>query len=246
MPCLAIKRPDGKMAVYKLDGRPPCVTIIGRSQDANVVLGDASVSRMHAQVWTQDNRWFGKDIQSENGITVEGVPTTEQETLRSGTQFGIGKFRIWFVGDGKDDQFVDGRFVGYLPPWTNTATGGNDMTFRLSRAEKDRILEANARMDEAVLNRLDGAGHWNMGEKKLTFGKGGQIAIKGWFTSGVVAELVWEDHYNAHMLTKLKPKGWARVKVGDKKIQGARSLRPDDVIQIGGSRFRYMLPKGGK
>ncbi|GEM_PF-1836787 len=245
MPSLAIKRPDGKMAVYQLAGRPPCVTVIGRSQDANVVLGDPSVSRMHAQVWTQDSTWFVKDIQSENGITVEGVPTTDQNPLRSGTQFGIGKFRLWFVGDGKDDQFVDGRYVGYLPPWTNMSSGGEDLTFRLSKAEKDRILEANVRMDEAVVNRLDGAGHWNPGEKKLTFGKAGAIQLKGWFTSGVLAELVWEDHYGAHVLTRARP-GWARVRINGEKLTGARSLRPDDVFQLGGSRFRYVLPKAGR
>jgi hypothetical protein len=245
VPCLAIKRPDGKMAVYKLDGRPPSVTVIGRSQDANVVLGDPSVSRMHAQIWTQDNRWFVKDIQSENGITVEGVPTTDQQALRSGTQLGIGKFRLWFVGDGKDDQLVDGRYVGYLPPWTDMSSGGEDLTFRLTSAEKNRILEANARMDEAVINRLDGAGHWNPGEKKLSFGKAGSIQLKGWFTTGVLAELVWENHYGAHVLTRTKA-SWAKAKVNGEKLSGTRSLRPDDIFQLGGSRFRYLLPKSSR
>ncbi len=245
MPCLAIKRSDGKMAVYPLDGRPPCVTVIGRSQDANVVLGDPSVSRMHAQVWTQGDRWFVKDIQSENGITVEGFATTEQHVLAPGTQFSIGKFRLWFVGDGKDEQFVDGRYVNYLPPWTNQGAGGEDLTFRLTRADKDRLLAANSRMSEAIVTRVNGAAHWSPGEKKLTFGKGGTVLTKGWFTSGVLAELVWENHYAAHVLIRVKP-GWARVRINGEKFTGARSLRPGDSFLIGSSRFRYVLSPGSR
>lgn len=242
MPSLVIKRPDGKATVYKLAGRPPCVTVLGRSQDANIVLGDPSVSRIHAQVWTEGGQWYVDDTQSENGITIEGVPTQEKTRLQSGAQFGIGKFRLWFVGDGKDDQFVDGRFVGYLPPHVNQSAGGEDLTFRLTGEEKRRILEANDRMDEALVNRLDGAGHWNPGEKKLSFGKDGTIQIKGWFTSGIVAELVWDNHYSAHVLQKTKPGGWAKVQIGGESVS-TRALRPGDVMKIGGSRFRYVLPK---
>jgi hypothetical protein len=245
VPSLVIKRPDGKMGVYQITGRGPCVTVIGRSQDANVVLSDPSVSRIHAQVWTEKEFWFVDDTKSENGLTVEGIPTSIKTRLNPGTQFGIGKFRLWFIGEDKDDQFVDGRFIGYLPPWINQSTHGEELTFRLTAPEKRRILQAMERMDEATINRIDGSGHWNPGEKKLTFGKLGSVQVKGWFTGDVVAEIMWDEHYQAHVLRKVKPTGWAKVTIGGDKVS-TRALRPGDAIQIGRSRFRYVIPKSSR
>ena len=140
---------------------------------------------------------------------------------------------------------MDGRYVGYLPPWTNQGAGGEDLTFRLTRADKDRLLAANTRMSEAMVNRVNGSANWTPGEKKLTFGKGGTVLTKGWFTSGVLAELIWEDHYAAHVLTRVRT-GWAKVEINGQKLTGARSLRPGDTFLIGRSRFRYVLPSGSR
>lgn len=48
-------------------------SVIGRSSRADVVIDDASVSRMHARIWRQDDRILCVDMTSSNGTTVDGV-----------------------------------------------------------------------------------------------------------------------------------------------------------------------------
>ena len=239
MPRLVIKHPDGKATVHELKGRAPCVTVLGRNDDVNVVLPDPSVSRIHVQVWTEKDEWWVADTKSENGITVRGQPE-EKAVLVSGDVVGIGKYRVYFIGDGTDDQFVEGRFIGYLPPHINSS-GGDELTFRLTGDEKRRILEANQRMDDAVLHRIGAPGKWSPGGASVTFGREGRVPVKGWFTNGVCAEVAWEPQYSAHVLRRQGSR-WLHVSINNDTVSGhARALRPGDTVRVGRSRFRYTL-----
>ncbi|MEX1270835.1 MAG: FHA domain-containing protein [Acidimicrobiia bacterium] len=48
-------------------------SVIGRSSRADVVIEDASVSRMHTRVWRQDDRMLCADLNSSNGTRIDGV-----------------------------------------------------------------------------------------------------------------------------------------------------------------------------
>ncbi len=239
MPKLVIKQPNGRATVHELKGRAPCVTVLGRSDDVDVVLPDASVSRIHAQVWTENGEWWVADTQSENGIIVRGK-ATEKTVLVAGDPIVIGNFRVFFVGDETDEQFIEGRFIGYLPPHLNASSSGGELTFRLTGDEKRRILEANKRMDDASIHRVGQPGQWTPGGGDLTFGREARIPIKGWFTGGICAQLSWDPHYAAHVLHRKR--GWVHVSVNRHKVADhGQSLRPGDTFRIGRSRFRYTL-----
>ena len=68
-------------------------------------------------------------------------------------------------------------------------------------------------------------------------GGDGMIPIDGLFTSGVVAELVWDG--NAHKL--IKHGRMVKVTVNDQGVT-EQPLRPGDRIRVGNTRFRYEAP----
>lgn len=47
--------------------------VIGRADDVDIVVDEASVSRRHAKLFVRDGAWFVEDLQSRNGTRVNGV-----------------------------------------------------------------------------------------------------------------------------------------------------------------------------
>jgi uncharacterized protein (DUF1684 family) len=55
---------------------------IGRSSACQIVLGDDTVSRRHAELRYEDGRWLLRDLGSSNGTYVNGRFVTEAEVRR--------------------------------------------------------------------------------------------------------------------------------------------------------------------
>ncbi|MDN5693372.1 MAG: FHA domain-containing protein, partial [Micrococcaceae bacterium] len=71
-----------------LDGRP---LMMGRAQDADLVLVDDYASGRHARLFPQGTRWFLEDLGSTNGTYVDGDPVTRALPVGPGTAIRIGK-----------------------------------------------------------------------------------------------------------------------------------------------------------
>lgn len=71
-----------------LDGRP---LLMGRAQDADLVLVDDYASGRHARLFPQGTRWFLEDLGSTNGTYVDGDPVTRALPVGPGTSVRIGK-----------------------------------------------------------------------------------------------------------------------------------------------------------
>ena len=63
--------------------------VIGRSSSCQIVLGDDTVSRRHAELRFEDGRWLLRDLDSSNGTYVNGRWITEAE-VRAGDVIHLG------------------------------------------------------------------------------------------------------------------------------------------------------------
>jgi pSer/pThr/pTyr-binding forkhead associated (FHA) protein len=71
--------------------------VVGRSRDSDVVLTDASVSRRHAEIrQTRDGGWAIVDLNSTNGVKVNGRPVTSETPIASGDRLEIGTVNARF------------------------------------------------------------------------------------------------------------------------------------------------------
>jgi len=102
---LILNKGSGPGTVYPLiDG-----VTIGRDSDNDIVLADSAVSRQHARVSFQEEKWVLEDLGTANGTILNGL-RVDKKTLTSGDIFKIGEFSFRFVE--KDipearDQFFD-------------------------------------------------------------------------------------------------------------------------------------------
>lgn len=77
--------------------------VIGRSVKSDIQIDGDLVSRQHCRIWTEAGRWRFQDLQSRNGMLLNGEKATSG-TLKSGDVLMIGYGRILFEQDEDDDD----------------------------------------------------------------------------------------------------------------------------------------------
>ena len=95
---LIVRRGPNEGASFVLDSD---LVTVGRSDDADVVLDDVTVSRRHAQFVRDAQGWTLRDVGSLNGTYVnrERIDSTR---LAGGDEVQIGKYRfVFLVGGGQ-------------------------------------------------------------------------------------------------------------------------------------------------
>lgn len=72
--------------------------VVGRNPDCTIVLAnDPKVSRLHARLLVQDGVTMVEDLQSANGVFVNGKRIRERATLRPGDQVRVGEQQLLLV-----------------------------------------------------------------------------------------------------------------------------------------------------
>ncbi len=90
-PVVTILEGDGAGNIFSVRRE----TTIGRSKESHIVLKEAKVSRQHAVIRKENTDWIIVDLQSSNGIFVNGA-RVERTTLHSGDHIHIGSFILEF------------------------------------------------------------------------------------------------------------------------------------------------------
>jgi hypothetical protein len=75
---------------------PRGATILGRSSDCHVTIEDPLVSRHHARIVLEGDRAVVYDLNSRNGVKVNGVPAKEPVELKDGDRLRIGTQELVF------------------------------------------------------------------------------------------------------------------------------------------------------
>jgi hypothetical protein len=77
---------------------PPGGALVGRSRECDVVLGDANVSRRHAEVRpAAAGTWTIADLGSTNGVVVNGRRIDGAQPLQAGDRIALGTAEIGFA-----------------------------------------------------------------------------------------------------------------------------------------------------
>jgi hypothetical protein len=77
----------------------PAGATLGRSRECEIVLGDANVSRRHAEIRPRGGGWVLTDLGSTNGVTVNGVPVDRPKVLSPGDDIELGTTHVTFDVD---------------------------------------------------------------------------------------------------------------------------------------------------
>ncbi|MBM4320544.1 MAG: FHA domain-containing protein, partial [Deltaproteobacteria bacterium] len=95
--------------------------LIGRSRGNGIVLPSTSVSRQHARVYTAQGRTYIQDLNSSNGILVNGVRIQETAELAPGLEIRIGEFVLYLQQEAAPPAASPYGPAGYPQPPPPTA-----------------------------------------------------------------------------------------------------------------------------
>ncbi len=99
-PCLVMIKGDFIGQVYELKQD---VTMIGRSDDVDLVVSDTSISRRHAMIVRRANGFFLSDLGSTNGSFVNKEAVMRPEALNEGDKVILGGVVFKFTYQDEDD-----------------------------------------------------------------------------------------------------------------------------------------------
>ncbi len=99
MPTLRVARGRSTRDEFRFDDE----ITIGRAEDCGVRVFDEAASRRHAVVREVDGRWIVEDLDSLNGLFVNGQRLAKQE-LRTGDEITIRNLTMVFVADGAEER----------------------------------------------------------------------------------------------------------------------------------------------
>ena len=76
--------------------------LIGRQENCDIVLPSSSVSRRHANLFVEEGRCYIEDLNSANGVTVDGQRVVKQRHLGTASQVRIGDYYLYLEYRGSD------------------------------------------------------------------------------------------------------------------------------------------------
>lgn len=225
MPAFLIYDPQSDPRVVPISAK---ALTIGRVRPAELLLKDSSVSRTHAQLLLDGDRYIVSNVSRNNQVLVNGIGV-ERQPLTNGDQVQIGRFLLVFHSG---DVF---EADGFPVDGTGT-TGIFEITDVVPVDRLRKLRDALPRRERAIVLPVEPTGmSYRPGGTPLVFGGKSAVAAKG--TWGPTARLRWDGQ--SHQLER---KGWfAPVRVNGKSVRGPRRLDPGDTFQVGWSEFRYLV-----
>ncbi len=137
MPTLHVLRGPDKGQTFQIteDGS------IGRSGDP-VALSDNTVSRRHAELVREDDRWMLIDRGSSNGTLLNGVRVQAPTPIRHGDQIKVGGTLMVFSGDDTVERFSGARGQEWVDLESGQQMMDSSILSAVSSAEDSVILAA--------------------------------------------------------------------------------------------------------
>jgi pSer/pThr/pTyr-binding forkhead associated (FHA) protein len=214
---------------------------IGRGDESDLVLPNVSVSRAHARVLRGAQGVNIEDLDSQNGIVVNGEKV-EQHSLCSGDMVEIGRFTLIYLTDRPEDRFWRGRAVSYIPRYDkkNISTHGEDSTHLLSPEIAARLQRDNQLLHSACITLNKSSLYWFPEGHSLTFGDSrASVLVEGFLVRGTVATVTWDGRVHRFQRTS----SMVTAVHNGRKLRNKEEtpLRPGDRFEVAGSLFKYDL-----
>jgi Nif-specific regulatory protein len=92
---LVVQRGPARLEVVDLI--PGTRLTIGRSPGNRIVIPDPKCSRQHCEIYGRENRWFLRDLDSRNGVVVDGQRVSADWELELGQTISLGTCQVVFT-----------------------------------------------------------------------------------------------------------------------------------------------------
>ncbi len=122
---------------------------LGRSETCDFILDDPKSSSEHALFYDVNGTWLVQDLQSRNGVFVNGLRLNKPATLRHLDMVQIGnlQFHFMFLSDANQPTYLDSDGRVAPRPDVRSETNGQE---KLSDAVVQKLQAKSKQFDEAI------------------------------------------------------------------------------------------------
>ena len=207
------------------------ITKIGRNPNNEIVIDNAGVSGNHAEIIQERKKYIIHDINSTNGVFVNGERITEKE-LQFGDEIGIFKHKLRFAAIDSPINVTDS------PPIENsTIAQGATVDIDVSKlGDLLKEQEAQKAYLEVSSGKMSGR-KFKLTKPRFSIGKSPDcdVQIGGWFAPKIATEIVRQsDGYY------LVPRKSGRPLHNGVRIKTRVKIRNGSNIEIRGTKFRFL------
>jgi tetratricopeptide (TPR) repeat protein len=143
---LVIFKGDAVENETRLAGRP---VRLGRDNRNDIVLDDKSVSRFHAEVRPEGDKYFIVDLKSRNGVWVNGQQVKGKTVLKLGAPVTVGAFEVTLEDDVPTGEFDEAPPL--LEPRGTVVNPPTDQSHGASRSATRASMKAPATTQRQVV-----------------------------------------------------------------------------------------------
>lgn len=135
---------------------------IGRLDECDIVLPSNSVSRKHARLFIENNRCYVEDLDSANGVIVDGQRVVQTRDLGTASQIRVGEFYLYLEYqppqvDGSEDVkstlFIDPGSEHHKLVRINDSFAGEEFSLSEQRNTIGRIDENFILLSDSSISR---------------------------------------------------------------------------------------------
>jgi pSer/pThr/pTyr-binding forkhead associated (FHA) protein len=211
MPQIIVTLGDNVVNKYVFDKD---IMSIGRARDNDIVIENLAISRNHARIRRDGDRFFLSDLNSANGTYLNDERITKAE-LADGDTVSIGKHKLIFRNEAVDGEaLISDAF-------------GAERTVLVTKAPLANLVVTRGKQKDTT---------FQVDKADVTIGRGGdcEICLRDWFVSKQHA--IIHRQGNTFLLRDMG--SWRGTKVNDVQITET-VLKNGDLIQIGGTYMTF-------
>ncbi len=209
---------------------------IGRGSEADVVIDNTAISRVHAALELQSGVFFLSDLKSLNGTLVNGEKITDEIVpVAASDTIEIGKFRLVptaVAGAGKSSSSARPMDLDDETVFVTNRSAAAPVARRTSRlVEKGSlrlvVLQGSGAPPELSLK----------GKSSVKIGKDSScdLVVGGWFVASAQCYIIKRDE----KFFVVPQRSWAATRLNDTAIKDEHQLRKGDIIQIRHTKIQF-------
>ena len=206
---------------------------IGRGKEADVVIDNTAISRVHAALEFFDGIYCLYDLKSTNGTTVNGEKVTDMLPISKKDDIQIGKFRL--VPTAVSASELSSSYSADLDVADETVfvTPKQAKTDRKPRFVADRegprlvVIKGNGVPEELSLK----------GKSSIKIGSGSScdLIVKGWLVAAAQCYIIKREEKNLIV----PQSSWAATRLNGLRIKEEKELHGGDIIGIRNTQIRF-------
>jgi pSer/pThr/pTyr-binding forkhead associated (FHA) protein len=216
---------------------------IGRVDKNDIKIENLAVSRQHARILKDGDRYIMEDFNSLNGTFVNGKKVMKC-ILRNGDEIFVGKHSLLFI-DEEEKPIEMRRDIDISLAEKTVILDTKKQRERVSpRANaKPTMKERPSELKGSISIISGGVGQGDIElAKRLTIGgkgDGADIKVKGVFVGKI--GFIISKRPNGFFITHSG--GRSMTKVNGVSVDGQRELRDGDIIDIGSTKMQFYIKK---